>query len=488
MVQIPLLTGAYETRGIIAGAQRCVNLFGEVEHFETFAYFPQPTGPSTTTHYPTPGLTVLAQGTGAVRCLYEATNGQLFAVIGTTVYAVSSAWALTALGTIATGNSICSMADNGATAVLVDGTAAGYTIQLSDNAFAVLSDPTGSFSGATTVKFLNTYFVFNKPGTPQWYSSLSNSTTFDALYFADKEGYGDPIQTLAVVQQQIWLIGSQSTEIWYDSGQPDFPFSQVGGAFIFHGTPAPYSAAVWDSNVFWLGRDNAGHGVVFMGAGNYQATRISTHAIEYQIQQYSNIEDAIGFVYQNQGHLFYVLTFPSGDATWVYDMATKLWHEWLSADTDGILHRHRCQVAAFAYGVVVGGDYANGALYKIDAHAYTDAGTPIQRIRSFPHLVQDLKRVRFNRFVADLETGLGNPEALTGTGNEPTVFLRMSDDRGRTFGEPIGASMGALGQYRNIVQFRRLGVARDRIFEIFWSSPTETALNGAFLDAIPLAS
>ena len=495
MVQIPLLSGAYQTRSIIAGAQRCVNLFGEVEHFETFAYFPQPTGPSVTTHYPTPGLTSLATPTsGALRGLYFASTDQLFAVVGTEVVYLSSTFGAQSLGSIAKGTSICSMADDGSTLVLVDGTSAGYTIDLATLAFSTISDPTGTFVGADFVRYLNTYFIFNKPGTPQFYSTESGSLTFNALYFANKSGYADPLAAIAVAQQQIWLIGTQTSEVWYDSGGSlsvsgaQFPFSQVEGAFINHGCVAPYSVAVYDSNVFWLSRDNAGQAIVVMGQGNYQAQRISTHAIEYQIQQYASISDAVGYVYQNQGHVFYVLSFPCGDATWVYDMASKLWHEWSSADVNGFLHRHRCALGCYAYGQIVGGDYETGQIYKIDPKAYTDNGTPIQRIRSFPHMVADLKRVRFNRFVADIAVGTGNPAADTTTGAAPYIYLRVSRDRGASFGTPLQQTLGSEGDFRKLVQWRRLGVARDAVFEVFWSAPVETALNGAFIDAEPLAS
>ncbi len=495
MVQIPLLSGAYETRSIIAGAQRCVNLFGEVEHYETFAYFPQPTGPSVTTHYPTPGLTSLATPSGgALRGLYFASNDMLFAVVGANVFYIPASFSPQSLGVIAAGTSICSMADNGSVLVLVDGTAAGYTIDLATLAFAAISDPTGTFVGADFVRYLNTYFIFNKPGTPQWYSTESGTLTFNALYFANKAGYADPLAAIAVAQQQIWLLGTQTSEVWYDSGGSlttggaQFPFTQVSGAFINHGCAAKYSVAVYDSNVFWLSRDNAGQAIVMMGQGNYQAQRISTHAIEYQIQTYAQISDAVGYVYQNQGHVFYVLSFPTGDVTWVYDMASKLWHEWASADVNGELHRHRCALGTYAYGQIVGGDWQGGNIYRIDPKAYTDNGTPIQRIRSFPHMLQDLKRVRFTRFVADMAVGAGNPAADTATGAAPSIFLRVSRDRGASFGDPIQQTLGPLGEYRTLVQWRRLGVARDAVFEVFWSAPLETALNGAFIDAEPLAS
>jgi hypothetical protein len=49
--------------------------------------------------------------------------------------------------------------------------------------------------------------------------------------------------------------------------------------------------------------------------------------LEYAIQSYGNITDAIGYTYQQDGHPFYVLIFPSAEATWVYDVSTQLWHE-----------------------------------------------------------------------------------------------------------------------------------------------------------------
>lgn len=493
MAQIQLLTGSYQTRSIIAGAQRQINLFGEITFRETFTYFPTPTGPSMVTLYPTPGLTLLASlPAGPGRGAYQTSQNQLIIVVGTGVYYVSPTWQTTLLGTIAPGTSICSMADNGEVLVLVDGTTSGYTLTLNQNAppsgFGPLVDPTGSFVGATRVQYVNTYFVFNAPGTPLWYCTLSGTTTFDPLYFADKAGYSDSLATICVVQQLIWLIGTQSTEIWYDAGSTDFPFGQVEGSLINHGCAAPYSVAAYDTNVFWLSRDNAGHAIVVMGTPQYATERISQHAIEYAFDQYSTIEDAIGYVYQHMGHVFYVLTFPTGDATWVYDLSTKLWHQWMSADANGNLHRHLVATGCYAYGVNVGVDYSTGALYHLDTHNFTDNGTPIQRIRSFPHMVNDLKRVRYNRFVADIEVGTGSPAADTALGTQPQIFLRMSDDRGATFGEPIAQTMGALGQTKTLVQFRRLGIARDRIFELFWSSPVETALNGAFVDAEPLQS
>jgi hypothetical protein len=70
----------------------------------------------------------------------------------------------------------------------------------------------------------------------------------------------------------------------------------------------------------------AAKGIVYRANG-YTAQRISTHAVEWQIQQYGNLSDAIAYTYQQDGHSFYVLIFPSANTTWVFDVATSLWHE-----------------------------------------------------------------------------------------------------------------------------------------------------------------
>jgi outer membrane protein assembly factor BamB len=375
------------------------------------------------------------------------------------------------------------MADNGTTLVLVDGTTDGYTIDLATNAFALLVDPTGLFVGSDRVRYLDTFFIFNAPGTRNFYISLSNSVTFDPLYIAGKVGYADNLIAIEVMHREIWLIGEQTTEVWYDSGAADFPFSLVPGAFIQHGCVAKNSVCTQDLAVFWISKDPQGSAIVLMGS-NYNVERISTHAIEHEFATYSTVSDAIGYVYQEEGHMFYVLNFPTADVTWVYDLSTKLWHQRAYLDSNGQEHRHRSNVFAHAYGTYVVGDWQNGNLYALDENNYTDNGVPIKRVRSFPHVVNELKRVIYRKFVADMQSGAQtDPNAPP-----PIVSLRWSDDRGASWGNPITQPIGAVGQFNQNIQFRRLGMSRDRVFELSWSAPIMTALNGAFVDVEESAS
>lgn len=482
-MRLPLLGGAYQARSIIANAQRCVNLFPELNPKDA---------PVQVTHYQRPGLVKLVQGPNLpVRGVWQASNGNGYCVIGQNVYAVSNVWALTLIGalTVPLGTPV-SFVDNGITGLLVDNSMFGYSINLATNAFAQIVDVTGTFQGATRVDYIDTFIIWNMPGTNRYGSTLSNSLVFDPLYFAAKTNWPDPLQTLIVNRHEILLMGTYKSEIWYDAGNPTFPFSELPGAYIEHGIVAPFSLAAQDINVFWLHRDLQGQGMVLRQRG-YETRRISNHALEHAIQGYATISDAIGYCYQQDGHAFYVLCFPTADATWVFDDATEMWHQRAWTDGNGVLHRDRSNCYGALYGKNVVGDWENGTLYAMDLNTYTDNGGPISFIRGFPHITMgngpdgkpadaDGRRLTFTNFRADLEVGTTQADDQ---GVPPQVGLRWSMDRGKTFGQTVLQTAGAQGEYLTQPQWRQNGIGRDVIFELSYSFAGPAALNGAWVEA-----
>lgn len=325
------------------------------------------------------------------------------------------------------------------------------------------------------------------PATWNYQVLTTNPVGYDPLFVASKTGYPDLLSTLVVVHREIWLLGAfESTEVWFDAGGQTFPFQIMPGVFLQHGCIAPYSVATHDLSTFWLSIDEGGLGTVFQGIG-YEARRISTWAIANKISQVlqagTSIADAQGFVYKQQDHVFYVLTFPSADFTIVYDVTEQLWHfrTWTDPET-GNKHRVRYNCAAVAYGTSVCADWQTGAIYTLDLANFTDNGAPIVRVRGFPHLLNDGKRASYDRFALDIQCGGG----LTGDPVTPAeITLRCSDDRGQTFWTAPIQSLGAQGQYLVQPEWRQLGLARDRVFEVSWSSPAFTGLQGAWLDVTP---
>ena len=508
MARIQLKSGAYQSRSIISGAQRSVNLYAEANPDDEQAPVP-------ITTYPTPGLTPLVQlpDVTAVRGLYRATNDEVYAVCGGSVYTISASWTPTKIGNIAAKSTPVCLQDNGLCLVIVDGSATGYVVDLTSSPRAVQKIQDQNFLGAVKAGYLDTYFLFNVPGTNQWFISLSNmtatmaatfgsGTAFNPLNVVAKTGGADPLSTLVCVHREAWLLGTRTSEVWIDAGTPDFPLGELPGVFIEHGCIAPYSVAAHDNIPFWLSQDKDGQGIVVMGVG-YNAQRISTHAIEQYFTGYPTLSDAIGFCYQMQGHIFYVLAFPTANMTWVYELASKQWHQWASIDSSGNLNRHRSNCATSAFGLNVCGDYQNGYIYQIDPNAFTDNGVSIPRIRTFPHMLDDGRRLSYKSFIADLQSGQlsggawqQTPEVLGDFNSDfnsdfyktqhalqlPIASLRWSDTHGASWSNPMRQLFGTTGQYSTSVKWSRLGMARDRLFELSWSTPAQTALNGAFVE------
>jgi hypothetical protein len=317
-----------------------------------------------------------------------------------------------------------------------------------------------------------------------WITQLLDGTSIDPLDFASTEGSPDGLVAVLSNFREIWAFGTNSIEVWYDTGASDFPLQRIQGAFNELGCAAPFSIAKVDNGLFWLGRDRRGQGIVYQANG-YSGQRISTHAVEWQIQQYANLSDAIAYTYQQDGHSFYVLIFPSANTTWVYDLATQAWHE-RAGFTDGAFTRHRsnCQMA-FNNEVVVG-DFENGNIYAFDLDDYSDNGQIQKWLRSWRALgpgKNDLNRTAQHSLQLDIESGVG---LNLGQGSDPQVMLRWSDDGGHTWSNEHWSPIGKIGEYYKRVFWRRLGMTlklRDRVYEVSMTDPVKVAIMGAELHA-----
>lgn len=465
-MKINLTSGAYSARSNIADAQRCINLYVERNPVDD---------KSPTTHYQTPGLTLVSTPPmpGPCRAIYTASNGNRYDVVGPSLYLVTGATYLL-LGTLQSKVGPVSIADNGIVIFAVDGTNAGYIVDINTNVFSQQTD--ASFYGGDRIDYVDGFFVINRPGTQQFYISNDFDIVFNPLYIASKSTAPDNLVSLAVMHREIWLFGDQTTEVWYNAGSADFPLGRMPGVFIEHGCAAKHSIAKIDLALLWLSKDKQGQGVVFLGK-NYQAQRVSTYALEQEISTYSRIDDAIGFTYLQAGHAFYVLVFPTANKTWCFDTTMGEWHQRAYLTADGTLARHRMNCHSYRNGQNLIGDWETGCVYALDANCYTDNGNPIVRIRSFPHIAgSGGNRVMFHQFIADMEVGNGLPD-----GSDPELRLRWSDDRGASWGNYVTASLGKTGEYLTSIQYQRLGYARDRVFELSWSVPVRTALNGAWV-------
>ena len=570
----PILGSSYVLRSPNAADNRCVNLYPEIvsEAGKEAAWLQR-----------APGLRLLATfPTGPIRGMW-AYGDYGYVVAGTKLYQIDDEWSYIELGAVS-GASPVNMIDNG-TQLFIAAGATGYiynntniviscsttsgsanitttdtsalwvglpvsgsgipsgatissitnatTFVISANAtatatgvdvtvsplFSQITDP--DFAGAVGVGFLDGYFVFNEPNSQRfWVTASYNGLSIDALDFASAEGSPDDLVTLIVDHREVWLFGINTVEVWYNAGLPDFPLARIQGAFNEIGCLAAYSVAKLDNGLFWLGRDARGNGIVYRSKG-YTGERISTHAVEWQIQQYATLSDAVAYTYQQDGHSFYVLNFPTANTTWVYDVSTGVWHERAGWENNEFTrHRGNCQMN-FG-GEIVIGDYVGGGVYAYDLNVYTEAGSIQKWLRSWralPTGQNNLKRTAQHSLQLDCEAGVGlsgytqaevnaiiyirdrNNDIIYARGGDPLyirdyqiytitigadsqVMLRWSDDGGHTWSNEHWKSLGKIGQtgYRTI--WRRLGMTlklRDRVYELSGTDPVKIAIMGAEL-------
>ena len=488
MADFGFVGAAYEAPSIYQDAQECINLRPEIDMTK------QPGERGIVALSPTPGLKLEIQlpiqaEVRGMRALSG--NRWLLAVCGANVYAITPAYAVTLVGTLGTSSGPVSITDmiqtsGGLTAYIADGQDR-YTWVAATNTFSTLPPTDGPWRGASVVDNVDNYVIYNEPGTRNWAATDLGSVLSSEAYYGTKDGSPDSLVSLIVDRRQVYLLGDVTTEIWTDTGNVlsgivSFPFSRVQGAGMQAGTNAPFSVARLGDGFAVVAKDNRGISTIEM-VQNYAYQRFSTHAVEYSLGT-STVSDAIAYSYQIDGHEIYVVTFPSvgpHGLTWAYDLATQQWHKWLSWDAGAaVFKRHRSNCHAVFGNLNLVGDYENGKIYSLQAEYYTEDGAPIRRLRRAPHLTADLQRQYFDELQIQFQPGVG---LSAGQGQNPQAMLRWSNDGGSTWSSEHWTSIGAQGRYTNRAIWRRLGFARDRVFEVSVSDPVKCVIVSANLKA-----
>ena len=314
------------------------------------------------------------------------------------------------------------------------------------------------------------YHLLAKEGTDVWY--VATTTTIDTLDNAIANAHPDKILAIEVVGRDVWIIGERSCQIYYNSGQADFPFTRHPGGILEVGTIAAGSVASHEGLAIWLADD------LSVQATNGLATRaISNPALERKFASYASPSLATAFMYAQDQHLFYVLTFPSV-ATWVFDVSTGAWHERRSTGRND----WRALCAVRYNDKILVGDDTNGNIYELDPYVYTENGTTIQREIITPPVFTDGSRAFMRTFEIEAEAGIG---LTSGQGVTPQIALQISDDGGNTWGSELWRSLGVQGDYAKRARWNRLGAFRERALRLTMSDPVKWVLYGATADIDP---
>jgi hypothetical protein len=268
--------------------------------------------------------------------------------------------------------------------------------------------------------FQDGYHIISKKDTDEiyWSQNLNDVTAWDATDTNTADAQPGKIQRIISGNRELWVFKEFNTQVFYNSGDADELFSQIQGAVLEVGTIAPSSVARCIGSFYWL-TDS----LRIVKNNGYQVQIISTPTLDYQLSKYTIPSDARGFYVTVEGHDWYVITFPTDNVTWVYDISTGFWFEWESYDANDLADpwgRHRANCAITFDGKQIIGDYENGNLYYLDMDTYVDGDDEeIRRYRTSQFIVNERKNMVFNNLEVEFESGVG----LAGTDFDVTVCI-----------------------------------------------------------------
>ena len=481
MARFSFCGASYQSQAISADAQRTINFYPERDESGQ--------GKSDLQLIGTPGLSIeYALADRPIRAGSEiTTQGRSFAIGGSLLYELLPNGAKNQLGIVANDGLAVSVAA-GTTQILIASAGLVYVYNLATNVFTALSPAT--FAGLVTfVGYCDGFFlalIANSNKVQVSGPAPLDATIWNLARFIAVSKFVGNVLSMIVDHSEVWLFGEKQTQPYFNSGAFPVPFDIVPGALIEQGIGAVQSPMRLDNSVFWMGGDERGNGI-FWRAQGYTPVRVSNFALEAEWRSYPKISDCVGYAYQEGGHTFGLLYFPSASKTWVYDAAVGMWHErdFWNAVT-GVYTAHRSQCHTFNFGKHLVGDWASGNIYSMSPSVYTDFGNPLRSLRRSPYISTEDKWTYFSQLQIDIEAGVGpQPPLLDGNNNPraPQIMLSWFDGGSRKQSNEYTLSFGLAGEFRARAIKRILGRSRSRTFQIVITDPVPRRIVDAYLQA-----
>lgn len=461
-VPINIAGPSYQHRSRALSSQSTINFYQEFDE----------SGKSPLTLQSFPGQTVFAASVGADRG-QEIMGEVQFRVAGSRLQEISRAGVVTDRGEI-TGDERCIMANDGVNLFVVH---AGIIQQYASDTqtLSFVTDP--DIVGSIAVDFLNNQFIYTKPNL-FIISDVGDGSQASGLNAAQAESQPDDLVRAYVFDQLVYMLGTRSTEPWYNSGSGSPPFERIDTQIISIGIAAIHSVDHNDNFMYWLGDDRQ----VYQASGGRQ-NRISSIAVAHAIEGYETVDDAVGWTMTLEGQNFYVLTFPTENQTWAVNegLGNDGWFQLSSGLTGG---KYNATSHSYVYGKHLVSHETDGDLLELDLDSFTNNGEIIKRTRVMSSISGDKigargKRVQMSRFELILETGVG---LISGQGEDPIIIIEASYDGGKSFTAGTFMKIGRLGETNIRAEWWSLRSFYDLIIRITTSDPVHYTIQSGAID------
>lgn len=397
-------------------------------------------------------------------------RGALYGVFGSHLVEFSLARGLVSIGTIGSTEGRVRLARGRRFLMLVDGLR-GYTYD--GTTLAEITDPdfpdVDLGAAPTHCVYIDGFFVVNDANADFFFiSGIEDPTSWNALDFEAAAVAPDEATAIATTESELWIIGDETAQAFYNSGNALFPFQIILSATQEVGILAPQSIAESDAGIFYLATTPEGGAFVYQIRG-HSGRKISGEQQDEQIAEITDPTGAFGFIYSQAGKSFYVLHLDE-TRTLVFNIMTQSWET--RALDDGSAWRIAGMGVLGARNL--GGSRFNSSLYELKRDVYTDAGRPIVRRRVTQIQHHNNHLIDWWEVVVDVDVQ-DVPPTLA-----PLILLRYSDDGGESWSQTLQEPLGQTGRRERRAVFRNLGSSRNRIFEVEVSDAVGVTLIAAY--------
>lgn len=454
---------------------------------------------------------IIPRGEG--RAIYTSTRfNHMIAVIDNNVYAISNNLSTTIVGTIGTFIGDVYIDENNTNQIAICDRQNIYIY----NWF------TGVFSTATIdfipgyISFQNGRFIAAALDTNIWrLSDVGNGLSWpnDSFHVGLLQTKPDTVvaaQRFPGRGNLLFVFGNTVVEPWQDIGAQLFPYLRNNNLNIDYGCLNPATIAYNENIIVWLAaNEKSGPAIMYSTGGD--ATKISTDGIDFKFAQLTNPANSYGFLFRQDGHMIYQITFPDDNLTYIYDFNTKRFFSL----SDQFMNAHIAKRVAFFNDSYYFVSFNDGNLYELNTKYTTYNGEEIPRIRVCRNVrLTDGSRFSVNNLTFTIEQGNGptvpDPGGLVettefdflseegddfitedgdnfiGTETDKFVFtipakvaLSVSKNGGESFGSIWTKELNKEGIRKNRLNYWNLGAANDFVPQFrFWGLGRFVVANG----------
>jgi hypothetical protein len=410
----------------------------------------------------------IMSGGGRGRGLYSSARyNHMIAVVDDGVYSIDDGNGVSKVATLDTTSGDVFIAENNKKQIAISDFQNIYIFDYGNNTFQKANI---SFL-PNYISFQNGRFITGDRRTNEWHlSELNDGLSWPVINTGDLQTKADNVVAAIPVRgkgSSLFVFGKTVTEVWYDVGAQLFPYQRNSYFNIDYGCLNAATIASQENLIVWLA-SNEQSGPVIMASNGGSPEPISSDGINFKLANLTKPENSYAFIFKQDGHVFYQITFPADNLTLVYDFNTKRFFDLC----DEYMNYHIAKRVAFFNNNYYFVSFNDGRLYELNSQFTTYDGAEIPRIRILDSFrLPDSKPFVVNNINFQLEQG----ESQT----PQRIDISISRDGGQSFGSIVTKELNQTAKRLNRFEQWNLGMANDFTLQFrFWSKGRFVVGNG----------